>query len=123
MEAFSTRISTGGPGSDGGRERQAGIVDGEILPERFRLSARVADFRHYGGGIASLLGGAGVMDGHPGTGSGQDQSDGAADFAAGAGHQSGTAVEAERDEGVGHDACPCRSSHASSGAWMEGKLL
>ena len=123
MEAFSTRISTGGPGSDGGRERQAGIVDGEILPECLRLSTRVADFRHHGGGIAGFLGGAGMMHRDARASPGQDQRDGAADFAAGAGHQGGAAVQAKRGEGVGHDACPCRSSHASSGAWMAGRLL
>ncbi len=84
----------------------AGVVLGEILAERGGLPAQGLDLPDDGGGILGFLGGAGVVDGQARAGAGEAEGDGAADFAAGAGHQGRTAGQAEGGEGVGHGGTP-----------------
>jgi hypothetical protein len=78
----------------------AGVIVGEILTEDRSFGAHGLHLLKDGGGIAGFLGRARVVDGHPGTGTGEAQGDGAADFTAGAGHQGCATCQAERDEGV-----------------------
>ncbi|GEP56181.1 hypothetical protein RSO01_33470 [Reyranella soli] len=88
------------PGRDRRGQTVPRIIQGKVLAERARRAAALLDLPHHVVGVGCFLGGAGMMDGQPGSGTGQGESDGAADFAAGPCYQSRSVGQAKTVEHI-----------------------